>query len=437
MKIAYLIILLLFPFTLSANSLVLRAQNIGFGLKQIDANKTYTSLTIGEDYTMSFEVVFVNKPILVSDGSTFFVITSPGPQSLSFTASSTNHSVGFFHLSFGFPARIELDDVVLTKSEEVTDLVCVTLTDTDYRYAFGGHEKDDEVKPGIGNSYTTQYRQYDPRLGRWLTMDPVMHHHFTPYSAYDNKPIIFPDPTGADIPVQFTDEQMKNVDENGVPKDVQALFNKEYGIKVGLTEEGALTYLETVNPEQMISMTARNTMKEKLMPDAENTGYLVFVNDKDMETAYFSKETEVDGTTFKNATVINTYYFNDDFTMKGDYEGDWTDFEKRSQNMARVLEHEYIGHFIRGLDDDYWSGGKSAGVGGAVVVSNQIREEIGLGHVQRMQYNPTEGGRVLYGDWSIDYKTIRKYFKRNEELPVGVKALVPQAAFEPAPKKKK
>lgn len=42
-----------------------------------------------------------------------------------------------------------------------------------YRYAFQGMEKDDEVS-GNGNSYTTQYRHFDPRLGRWKSLDPLM-----------------------------------------------------------------------------------------------------------------------------------------------------------------------------------------------------------------------------------------------------------------------
>jgi hypothetical protein len=36
-----------------------------------------------------------------------------------------------------------------------------------YRYGFQNQEKDDEVK-GAGNSYTTEFSQYDPRVGRWL-----------------------------------------------------------------------------------------------------------------------------------------------------------------------------------------------------------------------------------------------------------------------------
>ncbi|MDD2982853.1 MAG: hypothetical protein PHQ74_05645 [Crocinitomicaceae bacterium] len=43
--------------------------------------------------------------------------------------------------------------------------------DGGYRYGYQGSEKDNEVK-GKGNSYTTFFRQLDPRLGRWLTIDP-------------------------------------------------------------------------------------------------------------------------------------------------------------------------------------------------------------------------------------------------------------------------
>src|SRR5690606_13452730 len=42
----------------------------------------------------------------------------------------------------------------------------------DYRYGFNGYEADDEIK-GERNSYTTQFRQYDPRLFRWLSPDPM------------------------------------------------------------------------------------------------------------------------------------------------------------------------------------------------------------------------------------------------------------------------
>ena len=65
------------------------------------------------------------------------------------------------------------------------------------RFTFNGMEKDDEVK-GVGNSYTTLFRAYDPRLGRWLSLDPksVETPWQSPYAGMDNNPIRFNDPLG-------------------------------------------------------------------------------------------------------------------------------------------------------------------------------------------------------------------------------------------------
>jgi RHS repeat-associated protein len=54
---------------------------------------------------------------------------------------------------------------------------------------------DKEIK-GNGNSYTTEFRQYDPRLGRWMSLDPVFQPHQSPYNSMDNNPIKNNDPKG-------------------------------------------------------------------------------------------------------------------------------------------------------------------------------------------------------------------------------------------------
>ena len=66
-----------------------------------------------------------------------------------------------------------------------------------YRYGFNGMERDDEVK-GDGNSYTTEFRQYDPRIFRWLSIDPLFANFpwQSPYVAFDNNPVFFNDPQG-------------------------------------------------------------------------------------------------------------------------------------------------------------------------------------------------------------------------------------------------
>ena len=58
----------------------------------------------------------------------------------------------------------------------------------DYRYGYQSSEKDNKVK-SEGNSYTTHFRQLDPRLGRWLTIDPKATAWESPYVSMGNMPI--------------------------------------------------------------------------------------------------------------------------------------------------------------------------------------------------------------------------------------------------------
>ena len=74
-----------------------------------------------------------------------------------------------------------------------------TFNSNSYRYGFDGMEKDDEMGKGDGNSYTTEFRQYDPRLMRWLSIDPMAKSRvgLTPYNFAQNSPIVRFDPSGA------------------------------------------------------------------------------------------------------------------------------------------------------------------------------------------------------------------------------------------------
>jgi len=73
----------------------------------------------------------------------------------------------------------------------------------DNRYGFNSMEKDDELK-GTGNSYDFGARMYDPRLGRWLAVDPLVAKYpaLSPYSYCANNPILFIDPDGKDIAIK-------------------------------------------------------------------------------------------------------------------------------------------------------------------------------------------------------------------------------------------
>ena len=59
-----------------------------------------------------------------------------------------------------------------------------------YRYGFNGKEYDNEVK-GEGNQQDYGMRIYDPRLVRFLSVDPITEEYpeLTPYQFASNRPI--------------------------------------------------------------------------------------------------------------------------------------------------------------------------------------------------------------------------------------------------------
>ncbi len=98
---------------------------------------------------------------------------------------------------------------------------------SDYRYGFQGQEMDDEIK-GEGNSYTTHYRQYDPRLMRWTSLDPKYSKYpdMSPYSAYGNNPNIYVDKQGDTISFSETFLSKKHLVQK-----YQAFLKTELGQK--------------------------------------------------------------------------------------------------------------------------------------------------------------------------------------------------------------
>lgn|GEM_PF-5466894 len=79
---------------------------------------------------------------------------------------------------------------VNTNSLGIGDNISSTTFINPYRYGFNGKEKDDQVK-GAGNSYDYGMRMYDPRLGRFMSVDPLTHKfpELTPYQFSSDNPI--------------------------------------------------------------------------------------------------------------------------------------------------------------------------------------------------------------------------------------------------------
>jgi RHS repeat-associated protein len=136
-----------------------------------------------------------------------------------------------------------------------------TLSAEGYRYGFNGYEGDPEVK-GQGNSYTTEYRQYDSRIGRWLSLDPLMDKYpdISPYASYANNPIFFIDVDGDSIGIYTIDKNgnfthVKTVDSE---YDYDMIYkaedwaNKDYSNGEGIWDRSILSNLSNPKNQEMV-----------------------------------------------------------------------------------------------------------------------------------------------------------------------------------------
>ncbi len=75
-----------------------------------------------------------------------------------------------------------------------------------YRFAFNGKEQDNEVV-GAGNMYDYGARVYNPRLGKFLSIDPLAKSYpfYTPYQFAGNTPIMAIDLDGREVLIKIGD----------------------------------------------------------------------------------------------------------------------------------------------------------------------------------------------------------------------------------------
>ncbi|ULC57923.1 DUF6443 domain-containing protein [Flaviramulus sp. BrNp1-15] len=66
---------------------------------------------------------------------------------------------------------------------------------TNHPYKYQGVELNESLGLDL---YEMDFRQYDPAIGRFTAIDPKTHFDFSTYQAFDNNPVYFADPSGAD-----------------------------------------------------------------------------------------------------------------------------------------------------------------------------------------------------------------------------------------------
>jgi len=154
---------------------------------------------------------------------------------------------------------------------------------TGYRFGYNGKEKDDEIK-GAGNSLDFGARIYDPRIGRFLSVDPWAYKYvdLSPYVYAANNPIklIDVDGLGPGDPIKIKDATAAfksdkkiisasitlYVDQPGEGGDRESLETNGFQHDVGHTFiKLSATYEDGSKVERIVGFYPKNNV------DAENT----------------------------------------------------------------------------------------------------------------------------------------------------------------------
>jgi RHS repeat-associated protein len=180
------------------------------GIKQ-----TFTGLTVGASYVFELNVVrLTNCTAIAIDAvgvGTINYITTTTPLVgtkviCTFVATATSMQINI--RGIGAATRsFSIDNWILYKQAVTSSSVNVSVNQ--YRFGFGSQEKDNEIY-GAGNCYSYEYRMHDPRLGRFMSVDPLAYVYpwNSPYAFAENKVIMYTDLEGRETdPVPATQKQ--------------------------------------------------------------------------------------------------------------------------------------------------------------------------------------------------------------------------------------
>jgi RHS repeat-associated protein len=153
---------------------------------------------------------------------------------------------------------------------------------TAYRYGFNGKENDNEVK-GEANQQDYGMRIYDPRIGKFLSVDPLTRQYpfYTPYSFAGNKPIYALDLDGAEeLPYWKKAESSNTVEHvaNFLYNAVGSVYNGIAG-----TWNSGVKYTKTASSDGFSGLVNQvnddyKEIKDGIVSDIKNTKASDFLN---------------------------------------------------------------------------------------------------------------------------------------------------------------
>ena len=274
--------------------------------------------------------------------------------------------IGFFFFIYlrNLASQLKMLSRTFTTSNFSLPVGCSSL----YPYGFNGKEKDDEIS-GSGNHLDFGSRGYDPRLGKWWSIDPLFktYPHLSPYNFAANNPIYFIDIDGEKIIVP------EKADRTAVLKMINSKAAGTFGINAKgelyvIKKEGAKgfsTYyrdqlIAGIEADKTIDINIKNKIGKR--PTLSGDGKSMV---KDNGEAFDVDKKSSGGVTFgKNGTNQIVYISGNENKNLKDTEG-----KPLEDKPADILAHELVGHAVPKLLNK--TGGN------AVEDENKVRKETG------------------------------------------------------------
>jgi len=202
-------------------------------------------------------------------------------------------------------------------------------------------EKDDEVK-GQGNSLDFGARIYDPRIGRWLSIDPLFKKYpsWSPYNFVLNTPIQAIDPDGRDV-YMVTKNGVVHLSNKTLLRTISGrdlLSKYAKGGSLAMTNDIYISSQEFQGDANTIARTYSNAQKYSIIKDGKIS---LDLNDKYQKN--FSKLNELDVSKSKGKKIHLISINENNFNERDEYQG------------AETIHHEIKAHI-----KDY-QGGNSEG----------------------------------------------------------------------------
>lgn len=214
--------------------------------------------------------------------------------------------------------------------------------------------------------------------------------------------------TNVGIPCQILDENGRII--SYLPEIIYNMFELEYGIKVEYDSDNMLLYYISDTQTNLPVSQIANRMLIKELQQRNNKNKLVFgVEDLIVKPQNLPSGPAV---TIGQISWFDLSYFDNSFNFKKGfiYQNFSEEAAKRTTNLAKVFEHDFLFHNVKGINNrvqeditkkNYIGAFKPGKVEEMV---NQIREQINLNNYLALNYQLVKDGKSI------------KYFGTKEQM---------------------